>query len=29
LTKYLDENVQASNGSLALPSVSGYWEVKK
>jgi 2-dehydropantoate 2-reductase len=24
LTKYLDENVQASNGSLALPSVSGY-----
>ncbi|MBU3629911.1 2-dehydropantoate 2-reductase [Polynucleobacter sp. AP-Melu-500A-A1] len=24
LTKYLDENVQASKGSLALPSVSGY-----
>ncbi|MBU3568041.1 2-dehydropantoate 2-reductase [Polynucleobacter alcilacus] len=24
LTKYLDENVQASNGNLALPSVSGY-----
>jgi len=24
LTKYLDENVQASKGSLSLPSVSGY-----
>ena len=24
LAKYLDENVQASNGSLALPSISGY-----
>jgi 2-dehydropantoate 2-reductase len=24
LTKYLDENVQVSKGSLALPSVSGY-----
>jgi 2-dehydropantoate 2-reductase len=24
LTKYLDENVQASKGNLALPSVSGY-----
>ena len=24
LTKFLDENVQASKGCLALPSVSGY-----